>query len=683
MPGRYASQTYPAVVTVMLVLAFVFTITAIFRPLIPPPDLNPIAKQRGGFLQQSKNQKVRWRSLRDKPYAEGKRSDRPLLVVAGEEWNQTSRFFDQAIFADNDVAERLNHEFIPVRVDTAENPEWFSSPVQLIMASQQIDPGWWCGVFQPDGKLIGWVGQSSGNLKYDANGFQSFLSQCLKVDRTNGRSGNKELQPMIDTQEKFLLGKMQGAGKDLSDYYSSIQGLVTSSQSFLEGNYSKLYPWEWRMVLSHPDGQIFIHNLESKLTTSCVDWVYGGFFRLDSRTSPCYDKTAMENADMAAVLALAGASSNSLPLKVMAKRTAQSVLDQFFVDGQVYGCINVTADPLGRSPAHSLNPSSMERNLDAHQKSFARENFRLDFGENPRLIPILKHLNDFVQNQVEYDEFIKKWRTLVDSGSLNRSQANYAYVTCQVYARLAEVARLLGDKDLKEAIEPLFQVVSSFRVGPEDVLHSRDNQVELGSFLQDYVGFSDACFQRFLLSGDQKALEYGGKVLDRATEIFKIPGSNVLGQVASSRVLPDSRWTLWPNIIDSIHASTQSDLLRVMHCYSVLYRDKEQGQLKRQWTLEQVGIFSPITDQLKLRLGGLVTAMSQIVSDQYAVVMGPSAVERAAALSKLNPGVLVIPGSKGLRNDIKANNGVALFERGVLQGVYPDDLVLTKLQQSP
>src|SRR5678816_2492034 len=143
MPAWGRRQSYPAVVGTTIVLVGVFAVAAWLRPYIPEPEPNPIVVHRGQFMANASRQRIRWRSLDDNPFAEARRTDRLVVLLVGCAWNYQARAFDRNILMETEVAERLNREFVPVRVDATVKPEWESGPFPLGSSESGADPGWY------------------------------------------------------------------------------------------------------------------------------------------------------------------------------------------------------------------------------------------------------------------------------------------------------------------------------------------------------------------------------------------------------------------------------------------------------------------------------------------------------------------------------------------------------------
>lgn len=668
----------------MVVLVVMFTVTALLRPLIPPRETNAVGRSPGDFMKGASRQRVLWRTLADQPFAEAKRLDRPVVLVIGSQWNAAGRYVDKAIFSDNEVAERLNHSFVPVRIDASIEPEWSFGPVPIAIAQAKADPGWMIAVLQPDGKPLVWVAQSTYAFKLDSRTLQSLLTTAQRDMEVSGRKGNAELVDRSRAESEFLLAKIPGGGGDLTTYSSSLLDQLKESHQLSEGGVCHLYPWEWRFLLASGHGLEVQKYLGILATSNAVDWLDGGFFRIYGPGTVRYDKVAVENADLTAALAATASRTGDQYLRQLALRSFDRILELFVHDGRAYGWTLLDAQTMGRSPRHSVRPSLVGRRFQGTEGVFVKSLLGVDPSLDSTMLPHVTDPDDYLRRSDKYEEYFSRWKKLTEDTPIEYGGEGLVDVECGLYSRLSEAARLLDEPGKLEALSGLFTSLQGFKTGPEDVMHTRSPDVNSIAYLGDYTAYAEACLQRYLAEGDLAALDQGRAVLSRAMKIFETDVPGVLGLIPAARATTDTPWIQWPNLVDGARGSVSGELVRLAQQYSCLYREQAFGQQLRQLALTQVSQCARITTQLQIRAGSLAHGMSLALGDRYAAVCGEGAVRTATSLSGLNPGVVVFPALGQVRKDLQAKGpGVYIAVLGDVQGPMSAVEAKAKLEAMP
>lgn len=677
-------QAYPAVTWTMTILVGMFTLTALFRPLIPPPEPNAVVQSPGDFMRGASKQRILWRTLRDQPFAEAKRLDRPLFLVIGNEWNAAGRYFDTAVLGDPEVAERLNRQFVPVRIDASIDEEWSFGPVPIASAQSGTDPGWLIIVLQPDGKPLAWLGQTGYNVKYETRSFQTLLTLAQRDMQSSQRKGNQALVERTLAESDYLMGRLSGGGGDLSLYAASLLDQLNNQHEFTESGVRRLFPWEWRFLLTSGHLLDATNSLTRLGTSNAVDWIDGGFFRIYGPGTVKYDKIAIESCDLTTVFAVAGVRSDDAFFRALARSSFDKFLAEFLREDTLYGWSFMDPQAFGRSPRHPVSPSLVLRRFSGPDTGFISKFLGVDPSSDPTMLPHVTIPADYLSRPENYERVLKHWAEISQGKDANYGGSGLASTACEVYARLAETARLLGDSARLESLDPIYKAAAGFRVGPEDVQHSTTSDVRSIAFLGDYTAYAEACLQRFLATGDIQAINSGRAVLNRAWKIFATDTPGVLGLVPRERVAPSAPWTQLPNALDGSRGSIAGEVVRLTQAYSCIYRDAGFGQEWRKLALTQVSQLARLTADVKIRLGCLAYGMSQTLADRYAVVCGPEANLRASTLSSANPEVLVFAAQGDVRRDLQAKGkGVYVVVQGEVRGPMGDQAARALLGAMP
>jgi len=92
------------------------------------------------YLREAADARIRWQPWSADTFALARTLKRPLLIDIGAVWCHWCHVMDQTTYADPEVAEAINDNFVPVKVDTDERPD-IDSYYQA--AAQNFNAGGW------------------------------------------------------------------------------------------------------------------------------------------------------------------------------------------------------------------------------------------------------------------------------------------------------------------------------------------------------------------------------------------------------------------------------------------------------------------------------------------------------------------------------------------------------------
>ncbi|MBS1723482.1 MAG: DUF255 domain-containing protein [Armatimonadetes bacterium] len=679
-------QVYPAVVGTVLVLTVVFTATAVIRPLIPQPDPNPVVNSPGAFMASAAKQRVKWRTLDDRPFLEARRADKALVLVVGCAWNWGGREFDKNVLESSEVAERLNREFVPVRIDADEDPEWLAGPFPLAAASQGVDPGWYVLVLRPDGRPLAWMVTKDWRTKFELGAFESVLT---KAHRAMGEPDDKSTAVLAEQLLKER-GELTGGSSDTGDlavYARRLQEAMSAPGVLAENGLQGLNTWEWRFLLAVGATTTAQEGVERTIEGPLPDWIDGGFFRtavLAPSLETKFEKIAIENADAACLLAHLVAVTSDPSLRWMAERSFEAILDEFVSKGQVIAFTYRGSSALGRNGMNTFSPGVLASSFSPVEREHLARGLSLDPSTNPQMSPRVGDLGDMFSHLAEYQQEIERLRRLRKASPATIGPGDVADSTCHVVARLLESRRLLGGTKGLPEIRPLLDRVSEFRSGPDGVVRQLEGGRLGAPYLGDYLAYADACLQVYLTLGDSSWLDQGRAVLQRALQLFLSGKPSVLSALPKERLQASAQWTGLPEVTDLPRGSLTADAVRLSQMYSCLLRDRREGQALRQFALNGVAQYAPLTKAATRRIGSLAHAMAVTLADDYVVVTGPGALEASGELATIAPETLVFPAGKVVRADLEAKGaGAWIVRHGQVTGPMTVEQARSALTRSP
>ncbi|MDT8067320.1 MAG: thioredoxin domain-containing protein [Terriglobia bacterium] len=113
---------------------------------------NQLAQASSAYLRSAMHQPIRWNEWGDEAFALAKSENKPVLLDIGAVWCHWCHVMDRESYDDPKVAEIINQNFIPIKVDRDERPD-VDSRYQTAVAAISGQGGWPLTCFlTPEGK---------------------------------------------------------------------------------------------------------------------------------------------------------------------------------------------------------------------------------------------------------------------------------------------------------------------------------------------------------------------------------------------------------------------------------------------------------------------------------------------------------------------------------------------------
>jgi uncharacterized protein YyaL (SSP411 family) len=642
MPVWGRRGAYPAVTFTVVTLAVLFAGAERLRPLIPDQEPAGVSTRPGRFFEAVAQHRIVWRALDDEPFDEARRRDRLVLLAVGSGSNWTGRAVDASVFSTDEVAQRLNREFVCVRVDSDERPEWRSALWPLSGPAMGADPGWLLTVLRPDGTPVHALFRVDARGGIDPAFLLAWLSDAQA--RVEGRRGGEaDWAALQKADAEALLG---GGVAGAPAYEAYAARLVTAMDRRNGGipvaGAQRPSPWEWRFLFQARQTAAVGAGLGPLTRSRLVAWLTGGFYRssddpdvLRVRT----DRLAMTNADMAVVLAEAGASGDPWAA-FLARRTLRAASRGFLLEGTTWAALCSDIGDLGRSPTGSLAPRSLIESLAPKQRADLAALFGLDPRSNPSMLPFVDRPEAFLARSTEAVAWLDQARSARPPAEDIRVGQGLTNVTGTLAARSYEAARLLDDADGLASADALFEVLRRARVGTDDVVHAVRPDASGFPVATDYLAYADAAAWRFIVRGDIDALLDGHRVLRRALARFYDPAR---GTVRAARPSPDVPAALGlglPCLADPDIEPLVAQALRVVSLYALVLPDEGLEEVASRLT----ATYGPVANTLPAWAGAFYWSARQFEQSPALVVVGPGRHGTAARLAARAPWARVVAG---------------------------------------
>jgi uncharacterized protein len=275
--------------------------------------------------------KIQWRSWGFDAFQDALQLDKPIFLLITSSWCQWCHIMDETTLSEPSIISIINHDYIPIRVDSDVRPDvnqrynqngWPS--VVLLSSEGEI---LWGGVYVPPKQMLYYLGhvrryysvhrqEISEQVRFLQD--QRFTRKLTQILPSTG------LRSLLD-EERTALGDLPSeAGRVLQDLYDPDYGGFTIHPHLKFPHPEAL---ELLLLLSRqqqPDLlQLVCYSLEQMRDGGLWDREEGGFFRYSASgdwSIPHTEKMLEENAAMLRLLLLTAQATHDPQWQQLAKR---------------------------------------------------------------------------------------------------------------------------------------------------------------------------------------------------------------------------------------------------------------------------------------------------------------------------------------------------------------------------
>ncbi|HZH99476.1 MAG TPA: DUF255 domain-containing protein, partial [Fimbriimonadaceae bacterium] len=445
-----ARPSYGVVSAFAVIISLVGVATKFGAPLIPPQPENSLARSTGEFLQQGGQQRIDWRPLSPQLFGEAKRLDRPVMLVLGAIWSHDGRAIDRLIFTDPDIQLYLARNFLCARVDLDESPEWQTAFLPVHRANFHTRVGFQIWFLAPDGEVFDFVGSRSSGLEIDPNAFQKELIQVRStLARMQDPEGGESVPGERQRADRNLLLNSDSQVPDLDGHLKMVASMSDRERGgFQNDGYRSVRASPWLTLVSTGHVDVARVSLDPVVRSSVVDWLDGGFFRLNNSYDWYvlqFDKLAVQNAEMMYLCALVGLLDKDPFYELIAKRTFDSLTGEFVHAGQIATCRVGDETSLKRSVRSSFAVRDFRRiwgtgTLNADESDWARQVLGLSVDKNEPMVIRVKRPELLLRDMATAETVLQKLRKRKEAAPKRFSTRPRADVNGRVIAKLLACA---------------------------------------------------------------------------------------------------------------------------------------------------------------------------------------------------------------------------------------------------
>lgn len=671
--GSSGRTYYPRLTWVVVAFAVFGAIDYFASPLIPEKEPSALIRDPGAFVRQAARHRIAWRTLSEEAFAEARRREAPVILVMGHSWADLGWRIDNELFVVDEVADLLNRNFLPMRIDLTENPELVGAflPVTRGRPEFRMDPAYQIWILDPAGRMFSWYLPSGREDILHPNQ----LILALRRARASLASPPGDMRPPGELQDQDTKALL--ATEAEPDWEGHLRWLTENTDPAHGGwprnGRQRLEPGAWRLLLALGQREAFERSIRPALLSPIVDWIDGGFFRQADRadwTGVDLAKLAVQNAAMACLLAAAALETGDPGYARLARDTVTTLLDDFPERGWFRPARLPDRGNWDRSARNSFSSRILREEFSRHERERLAHIWGLHLGQNPQMLPFARTWS-VVVGTPESEELLAEMRRGRRQTPARYLGGLYLDVNGYTLARLLEAARLLGDRSLVVRLADKLDRFHRFRVGRDDVVPRLDRTASAASSpsAAHYLAFADASLQDFLTFGRRESLEAGRRVLSRAVELFGTEAPGVLAACAPSSMREGPFEAAVPQIVDDLNESLAAQSLRLFHAYGVVLRDRPEGRKFRDLALAGVRRYASAASLAVRGTSSYYLSALTVLEDLHAVTVGPRAPDLAESLARRRPLSLVFAAGGDVRRDLQGlSPGVYVFRRGQRQG---------------
>ncbi|RYG47267.1 DUF255 domain-containing protein [bacterium] len=663
-PVRPAFTVSSGVVTFLAALA---VIAVQQRPNIPPRPPNSLVNSTDPFLWQARFSPVDWQTYSDASFLLARRSGRPILLFIGSPFSAICRNIDRAL-EDDTLAAYVQRNFVAIRIDGRLRPEWATALLPLQQLQSGTLPGAQLWVLDPQGRIIDGLLQTENHRTADP---ESLLQGLIEASRKYEDRGETVADMQRDEREMLLNGS-SSAFPDMVGYANGVAEIIASGDGrFLNVGQQEPLANLVRFLTVSGQGDELRRFLDRILYSNLYDGLDGGFFRStrgDGLEENQFDKDTAENAELAAALAAAANLTGREDWRRLAIDTFDWVATGCVSQGGLSPGRVSDAGRNGRSVRSSFPAYRLRELLSPELREFAEEEMNLKVSANPRLSPHPVRPSSVLDPR--WDEV----RTLLQKGAREApSLVRLRILTIEGHAsaRLLEAARLLGDPERLARAVAISETLRDYRYG-NDLLSRTGEIASSPATLHGYLAYADDSLQDYLSTGNVLAFERGVEALRTGLAKFATSAPGVY-----RAFVPDPAMKLGivgadvPQIEDAWVESLSARTLRLLHLYGRLLRPQVEGIRMEREAEETLEKFAQIAALSRVRTAAYFASAGSMVDEDFAIAVGPKALELAQALERRCPARLVAAAFGPVRPDIqKRKPGLYIVRGAQVQGPY-------------
>ncbi len=279
-----------------------------------PASRNRLDEEESPYLQDHADNPVNWQPWDEEALAAAREQDKPIFLSVGYNACHWCHVMADESFEDERVAEVLNEEFVPIKVDREERPD-VDSIYQTVCQRVSGRGGWPLSVWlTPDQKPFQVGTYFPKEQKRRTPGFLDILGQI--ADAWNSEEGREEIESRAEEWSDLAVDELESTPESTTTLDDSV--LSTAAQAAVRGadrehggwGSGPKFPQTGRLHLllrayDESDRDVYLdvvtETLDAMANGGMYDHVGGGFHRYATDrdwTVPHFEKMLYDNAEL-------------------------------------------------------------------------------------------------------------------------------------------------------------------------------------------------------------------------------------------------------------------------------------------------------------------------------------------------------------------------------------------------
>ena len=503
---------------------------------------NFLSNEDSPYLQQHKDNLVHWYPWCDEAFLKAKKENKPIFISIGYSACHWCHVMEHEVFENRTLAQKLNKDFICIKVDREERPDIDKFYQELHRLLNQRSGGWPISVFStPDNKPFFAGTYIPAISKQDMIGFGDLINMiALKISENdsflldNAHAIQKHLKPSshpsqvahIDERmvQIFLKQSHDSFDENFGGFGSSLKFPQTSTlKSLLD------------IALINKDDtamHILTHTLDSMVQGGLYDRVDSGFCRYSRSNNwliPHFEKMTYDNALFIELYTLAYKHTKNQAYLDIAKETSIFMLEKMSHNKLFYSSSDAYSD--------GVEGKYFLFNYDETMRYFKQHGFKED-----EAIEIFSHLHitpvgnfsdengffhgsSIIRLEADvpkgYDKAIKLLKEI-------RSSRQYPFIDKKIItawnAMMVKSLFILSNYEayFKEIAIKHLEALLNKLYKDKHLFHTAiiTGQAKIDAFLEDYAYLCTALIEAYQSTLDRQYLQLAQELADKALNEF-------------------------------------------------------------------------------------------------------------------------------------------------------------------
>jgi len=492
---------------------------------------NRLINEESPYLQQHANNPVNWYPWSQEAFDIAKKEGKAVFLSIGYSSCHWCHVMERESFENEDIAKKLNENFISIKVDKEERPDIDRHFQEVYIKMNNKPGGWPLSIFMTPDKIPFYSATYIPPIaNYGMMGFGELLdiiAKSYKNDPKMLESKGQEVLNALKPKTKIEATKITEdliaiVSKQIKQVYDKDNGGFGKAPKFPHASTLNLAINIYKLTKDRELKDIVTHTLDNMLLGGIYDLVDGGFSRYSTDNIwliPHFEKMTYDNALMAKVLIKAYNTFNIKRYKDVAIEIVNFMLDKMSQDNLFFSASDAdtngiegeyfTFDYNEVKKAFEINgvdtkllyDLGITKNGNFDGKSIVRLR-SIDLRENGEIKKAIKVLKD-LRAKKSYPFIDKKVIT-----SWNAMMIDAIFELSKIEPKYQEVA----SKSLK-ALES--KMVNNIRVYHSSLI---ENSPKIEGFLEDYTWLINAYLQSYSVTLDELELI---KATNLANEVIK------------------------------------------------------------------------------------------------------------------------------------------------------------------